>query len=514
MADSPKIDEPVGSGKVQLRPAVVALFYVLALGSYLSRVIIEPSYFFQLALGHWMTATGSVPWTNRWTAIGQDLPWCAPGWLYSVLLSLTETRFGELGIAVFLLVVGWVFVGGVLFAFSSVAKSYFFGGLVTTLVAAGALEGTSVSPLHIGLAGVAAILALLSAELRGLRYLLLFIVSAATTNLSSLGPAAVLSGLLVGFHQPSFATRAGVALALTAGLLCSPYGGADVLQQVITEWPSRLLFELETRANVPSIFDYSVAFLLLLSLIVALLLASRGPALRGGELLLALGSVLLGLVVRAALPYALVAVGYCAVRVWRDAPPSAIGELGVSLLRLRTSLARLPSVGTTWILFCLVVINVKKFAQEPVVPVLLPTSAIDYLLDEQLAGPVFHELAVGGYVAYRFSLLPGEPERLAYLDDRAVFFDPRSAKQEFALSKLSEGWRGLFDRFPPQTVLVRTKTALWELLRRDKGWKLVYQDKQPDREAETPLGGESMMDLPFGWAIFARASDVESAGEL
>ena len=496
---------------IKLHPAIVALFYAFALGAYLSRVIADPGHFFQLALGDVVVSSGALPTHDSWTVVGQGLPWRWAGWLYGLLLSLSETRFGEWGVAWFILGVGWSFVAALLFAFAAISRSYFFAGIVTTLIAVGALEGSSVGPMHLGLAGFALLLAILSSELKPLlRATLLLLVSAGAANASDMGLAVLLGSVVIAFNRP----RLDTILPLLLGTLLTPYLGAELWQQLVSEWPARIVFELETRGNLASVFDYGFAILLLLSLIVSILLAARGAILRGGEILLVLVSVLFGMIYKPALPYASVVLGYCATRLWCGAPVGSTGELGASILRLRDGLARLPSVGTTWILLVLIIINVKKFIQEPVVPVLLPTRALDLVLNERLPDPVLHEMAIGGYVAYRFSRT-SEPRRLAYIDPRAVSLDPRSARQESALAKLGEGWGGLFERVPPQTVppqtvVVRTKTALWELLKRERGWNLVYQD---DLAVATETAGR-VLEIPFGWAVFTRGQDVESAGEL
>ncbi len=505
MSEIPKSDSRRREQSIELRPAVVALFYALALGAYLARVVAEPDYFFKLALGHHIVEHGVLPRANSWSVIGENLPWCLPGWLYAVALSLTETKFGEVGVAWFLLAVGWTFVWGLLSAFASVSRSYFFGGLLVTLVAVGTLESSSVSSFHLGLAALAGVLAVSSGEMQfGRRIAVLFALAAFAANFSEIGPAVAVAGVVVAWRH-RVGLRLGIACALFGGLLCSPYLGGDVVQQLVGEWPARLMFELESRGSLASVFDYGFAIMLLLSLIAGLLLAARGAVLQGSEILLALATILLGLVYKPAMPFALVVVAYCAARIWRDAPDGALGELGASVMRMRSSLSRLPSVGTTWILLVLVIINVTKYVQEPVVPVLLPTQALDFVLDQNLPGPVLHEMAVGGYVAYRFSRV--SPPRLSYIDPRAVFLDPKSAKQESALAKLGDGWRGLFERVPPETVVVRTKTALWELLKRTKGWKLAYQDSFPTEDGR-------VLEIPFGWAVFTRVPDVESAGEI
>lgn len=491
---------------IQLHPAIVALFYALALGAYLSRVIVDPNHFFQLALGNALASSWEFPVTDQWSVVGQGLPWRWSGWLYGLLLSLSETGFGERGVAWFILGVGWTFVTAALFAFTSISRSYFFAALVTTLLAVGSLEGSGVGPLHLGLGGFALILAILVSDLSSLlRAALLFAVTAAVANLSDLGAAVIVGSLVVALRKPRFDS----VIPLLVGGLLTPYWGAEIGQQLVVEWPARIVFELETRGNLASVFDYGFAILLLLSLIVSLLLAARGSILRGGDIVLVLAATLFGMIYKPALPYSLVVLGYCAMLLWRDAPTEGAGRLGESLVRFRDGLARLPSVGTTWILLVLIIINVKKFMQEPVVPVLLPTRALDAVLDERLPDPVLHELAVGGYVAYRFSQTR-DPRRLAYLDPRAVSLDPRSAKQESTLAKLSDGWGKLFERLPPRTVVVRTRSALWELLKRERGWKLAYQDNL----TAAPENEGRVLEIPFGWAVFTRVEDVESAGEI
>jgi hypothetical protein len=485
---------------------IVQLSFTAALASYLCNWITEPDFYFHLLVGRWIHAHHALPTTDIWTRLLLGHPWLDANWLFQYLLSAIEDCCGWTGLAVFKLLLSFVFVWLSAVVFSAAAADRFFGTCLAAIVSCGVLEPSFFGP-----------------ELAAYSLFLCFLASAYAVRNGSAGRRAWIAGgfsavLLANLH-PSYLLVLAVALLtavfhrgqrafafflLTAvAALFNPYLGKQVLFEA-GEIAAQAKYYLQTQSAVATVFDYSFSFLLLLWFLTTCIGAARSSVVRQGEeIFLAAVLSLLSLAVKSLLPFALLSTAFVSARLWAESLAAETpGQLALSFRELQGKLSKLPAPGSIWVLLCLVFVNSVNFIKQPNIDWFLPKHALDYLQEKHLEFPLWHESGIGPYVAYRLADQNGEPRELAAWDFRAV-----SVNQELLWNEKNNLWRESFSIFDPKTVLVRSHTPLYETLATNPRWRLVFQAGQ---EVKPEDAAEKAENPPFlAWALFVSSAEIE-----
>jgi len=102
----------------------------------------------------------------------------------------------------------------------------------------------------------------------------------------------------------------------------------------------------------------------------------------------------------------------------------------------------------------------------------LPFGAAAFLAQEPCVGRLLNDYGWGGYLIWRL-----HPVCPVFVDGRADLYGPTVLEDYATLLRLGEGWEQLLDAYDIRTVLLPPDTPLIQLLRRDPGWRLRYEDE-------------------------------------
>jgi len=103
-----------------------------------------------------------------------------------------------------------------------------------------------------------------------------------------------------------------------------------------------------------------------------------------------------------------------------------------------------------------------------------PFSAVSFLQENRLPGPLFNSYNWGGYLIWRLY-----PEYPVYIDGRADLYGDGLLDQFASIYQISNSsWRASLDGLAIRTVLVPSDAPIASALRLSPDWKQVYEDRQ------------------------------------
>jgi hypothetical protein len=509
-----ELEEGLKSEPPALLSILIWFSAIVLLGSYLCASIFSAAFFGHLTIGHWIVSHYRVPTTDIWTLAAQGRVWRSDAWLFEVMLSAVESMFGDKGLIVLKLLLFSAFVGAASCCFSARSGDRFFGTFVAFVVSCGVLLGVCLEAKLLGWIFFIICLDLgcrfESGEDKKRLLILIFFLGLLYSNVhsSSLGCLLVLAMLLLSEGENPIRRGCVPFLALFAlAQIATPYLGTQVYSS-LRGFLNFLSLELNYQANPATIFQYPVAFLLLLLIVIGYLWHCHPWTLRGSELLIILFAAIMGFASRSLLPYALMLCGLMCARLWGRVQGSGLGNLGIALAKLEHQFSKLPAVGLIWVILCLIIVNIANLVRHPITTVLLPAAEVDYLLEDELPFPLLHESAVGPYLQYRFADQAGNPKQLVAMTPAAAQIAPNFAVAEMFLKDLHPGWEKFFTLIAPQTVLCRIGTPLYESLVNNQDWELVFEAKKRvgSGEEETTPSRRSLVS----WAVFRAKTGSES----
>jgi hypothetical protein len=101
-----------------------------------------------------------------------------------------------------------------------------------------------------------------------------------------------------------------------------------------------------------------------------------------------------------------------------------------------------------------------------------PVSAVDYLQQHHVQGPLLSPDSWGGYLIYRFY-----PEEKVVLDDRHDLYGEDFLKSYLKLLHAEPGWEEFLRQHPANCALVPKDSALANLFAGMPGWHKIYSDE-------------------------------------
>jgi Ca2+/Na+ antiporter len=101
-----------------------------------------------------------------------------------------------------------------------------------------------------------------------------------------------------------------------------------------------------------------------------------------------------------------------------------------------------------------------------------PVSAVDYITEHRISGPIFAPDSWGGYLIYRLY-----PQTKVVIDDRHDFYGEAFLKSYLKTIHVEPGWREFLLAHHPGCILVPKDSALANILLETPQWQPVYSDK-------------------------------------
>ena len=102
-----------------------------------------------------------------------------------------------------------------------------------------------------------------------------------------------------------------------------------------------------------------------------------------------------------------------------------------------------------------------------------PVKEIEFIKQNNLKGNILTNFGVGSYTAYKLY-----PNNRIFMDGRyeEVYFDYMVPMlKEFCLAY--PHWREILTYFPPDIIIIEKYYPIYNVLQKEGGWKLVYEDK-------------------------------------
>jgi hypothetical protein len=469
------------SEKTLRRLVIVALLYCIPASQAMIPVV-DPDIWWHLRTGQWIFSHGEVPITDPFSAYGMGKPWVAYSWLFEILVYALFTKFGLMGILVFMVSMSFL-IALVLHGALRRARLPFIVEVFLVAVALGAMSSL-LSPrswlfsilfftvelfilFHVRRTDkIAPLLALpplfvLWANLHmqfvyGLAVLGLFLVEVLLSHMPSLG--------LYPRHRPNISVGR-VSLLLLACLvatLITPYHFRlyiPIFEVIGQTGAFQLILEL-----LPLSFrDLPDWLALMVAIVAVFVLGWQRAWLPFPTLLLLMGTVL-------------------AFRARRDvwvlvlAAVFIISEFG-SFVRSEPSFG-FTKLRTICVIVALTVamylIGVRRQISEPhlesVVERLFPVAAVKFINERNYSGPLYNHFNWGGYLIWTLPSLP------VSMDGRMNVHGDQRIERSFNTWHGLRGWESDPELMKARLVISGVKDSLTNLMRTDSRFKLVYED--------------------------------------
>jgi hypothetical protein len=477
---------------------------IASVATYLCTGIHFPEFYEHLTRGKWILENAELPKKYIWSVIGSNLDWSDSNWLFNIFVSWVETNFGTSGLISAKMLVCVFTVASFSILFSKISKDRFLGTIVAILVCCGLLHLAPFTAELLGW-GELALLIFICEQIKSnpekthkrswlLFTLLLLSIIYANTH-ASYGLAAF---FCFSFFKGSRATNILIFAIFIVAAFANPYFGGHLLTALKVCY-NHVFFDILLQRDPASIYNFSVAFLVLLWLLLALFWHYRSGSLTAFQVAQAGVFSLIGLASSYVLPISIIVIGILICKVWDSEKPENLGNLGQSISHFKRQLSGISPIGMLWVLLCITIVNTANHLKSPTSNVLLPKKEVEYLIETGFTPPLYHESFIGAYLAYRFSSEKGQLQNAVMITNSSLNLSLQAARAEFSLRNLGDDWRESFGSYAPNTVLCRQSSSLYQFLSENPDWRLLFQDSSNQVKTTKQKGNN-----PFKWAVFKR----------
>ena len=264
-----------------------------------------------------------------------------------------------------------------------------------------------------------------------------------------------------------------VGIVSAAASLVNPYGW-KLHQHVFAYLSNRFLMNHIQEFQSPDFHGWAQKCFLALILIAVVALAMSGRKLRASELMVVLFSVYSGCYAARSIPVAsILLVMIVGPLICAGSASGALGRITLLQSSLR---------GHIWTaiaaIFALVVAlhggrsGSSQLMSAHFDPKRMPVTAVDYIQQHGLPGPVLTADFWGGYFVYRLY-----PQMQVVVDDRHDLYGETFFKSYLRMYRGEQGWQEFLREHPAGCVMFPRNAAITNLLLEDPDWKPLYEDE-------------------------------------
>ena len=450
----------------------------------------DPDFWWHLRVGRWIVENGKLPSHDLFTYTVPDHVWTDHEYLTEVLMWLTYSAAGTVGLAIAFGLITWA---GFWLLYRQVRRQPFV--IVGLGLALGALAGWPIwGPRAQMITFALSCLELywLQGYLSGRSRALTFfpLVMAVWANLHGgwvigfawLGIALVSELVMWAWdgsnpaHKAHVRFLAIITAASVVAVLATPHGlslylypfqtqGSVAQQKLIVEWFSPDFHQIYLRPFEAMIFIVVAGFALRRPTLYQFLLVAAGLG-------LALQSVRhIALFVAAATPVM--------ISIYSDYWKELAGRKGWKFqLPARPAFAIITAVVLV-VVTLVAAIKIDSDISPPVQAKLdassYPIGAADWLASHPEVGThMYNQYGWGGYLAYRFY---PDPNRKVFIFGEAELMGDPLLNEYNDVQNLRPDWAAILDRYHVDYVIFNTGEALSNVLATEPAWKVAYQDK-------------------------------------
>jgi len=102
-----------------------------------------------------------------------------------------------------------------------------------------------------------------------------------------------------------------------------------------------------------------------------------------------------------------------------------------------------------------------------------PSAAVEFMRTNNVAQPIFNEYHWGGYLIWKLY-----PNYRVFMDGRADVYGDELIEEFFRMHDGAKDWRDLLEHYRIESVVVSPNAAMASLLRDNKDWRNVFEDRQ------------------------------------
>jgi len=102
----------------------------------------------------------------------------------------------------------------------------------------------------------------------------------------------------------------------------------------------------------------------------------------------------------------------------------------------------------------------------------LPRAAVQYIRENNPAGPMFNSYNWGGYLIYELW-----PEYPVYIDGRTDLYEDDFMRRYVQVVSAGDEWSQILDEDGVNLVLIEPNSTLTKFLKRDAAWQEIYEDE-------------------------------------
>ncbi len=474
---------------------ILALWVVLV-GAYINGPVGDPDLWWHITVGRWILANQTLPATDLWNAFSSGEIWRAYSWLHEIVYAAIDSAWGIQGLWTAQLLLAIALMATLVAVFSYLARDYFIGTLIGTLVTVGCFQNFSLRPQVFTWILFAISLALGERSLRegftrktGIAIVAVFSLWANSNITAIIGIGALFFWVLPTAHRGSVKLAVMLSSLAILGTFFTPYFGGEWLTFFSkTGHPLSMTSIAEFKSA--TILGYGAGILLVLSALVVAGFARMPQFFPPARLVLVLGSVCAGAAVVKFIPFAVIALGALLSVVWASLHSKASSDqenykfkFFEGIARLRAVLNWLPPIGVIALLFAISAVVISGAAQRPLNTTLIPVAAVDFIKAHNLPTPILNDFGRGGYVMYRMSDADGvlaEPYKVP-LDGRTNVNLPDIWRAYRVAVEGQSGWEELLQIVKPNTILWRRESPLTQLLIASGGWREAYVTGSPTK---------------------------------
>ncbi|MBP9839204.1 MAG: hypothetical protein KBC84_10900, partial [Proteobacteria bacterium] len=273
----------------------------------------------------------------------------------------------------------------------------------------------------------------------------------------------------------------------------------DNLKFYLSKFNSSLQYQLATRADVASIFDFSVCFLTILFILILIFLIQSKLFAKYQQQISIFGlMIVVGLVSKIYLAFPLMLGGYILSSLYAEIEGSD-SKLYYGIERLGAILGKLSVTAVIWVYFCIAYVCIARVLSFPELESVYPKAETDYLINNNLAFPLFADSKISEYLMYKFIDERGEPTRRLGFDAQSV-----SNKEDYLVAEFRNNQGYIFDKLNPKSALVLAYSTTYYLLKNNANWQLIWVNGK-----ELIKSGETEKPKPYSWLIFKKINDSD-----
>lgn len=448
---------------------------IFAVASYFNIPDVSWKFFQHLFLGRWIIANNDIPSTSLWIFNGDSNFRLGGSWLFNLFIAGIDRQFGPVGVSIAKELLLVAVIASWALMFGRLAKDKVFGFLLSILLASGVLLVNQTTP---GLIALALFVLFITAAREFLSQPCfvngskLFLLAVIYVNIHPSIFGAILIAVLVNrFELKKYSTIVCYFLISFLALFIRPYPFTQLAQFGI-EFKA-FIGEVAFHLDPVNITNHELGLLLALFAGIVFFIARMKSAMRG-ETIIALAMLLiLGLSCKNYAAYVAVYFAVMIAILKPDLDDRLQDKFEQTNLKLLTFVKKIPLTAGVFFLFSLGVVFASRTISLARTQVLWPVKESEVISKNIKLFPLVQTPEVGSFLNYKLFLDNSAMVPQIIVSDFLKYSDYRLYLATQGLCDLKPGWRDVFSRINPNSIICPVNSPMFFLLGANPEWKML-----------------------------------------